>query len=93
MRRRSFCGVALKFCCIQGALNNTKTGRTKRPAYIFLHENIIGLEGIRFIEDDGVHIHYSTYKSDVLTENDSLVSYKNYVYVNIIQLDGKSIDF
>ena len=38
-----------------------------------------GLEGIRLVENDGVHIHYSTFSDDILSETAELVTYSNYM--------------
>ncbi|MBO4404518.1 MAG: hypothetical protein J5780_04215 [Treponema sp.] len=43
-----------------------------------LFHKLPGLEGIRILDADGSHIHFSTYKSDILTDNDEIYSYKNY---------------
>lgn len=45
-----------------------------------------GLEGIRLVESDGIHIHFSTFKEDILEETKELVSYTNY-------LDGSRIPY
>lgn len=45
-----------------------------------------GLEGVRLVENDGIHIHFSTFKEDILEETKDLVSYTNY-------LDGNRIPF
>lgn len=37
-----------------------------------------GLDGIRLIENDGIHIHYSTFQEDVLKESVDLITYSNY---------------
>ena len=37
-----------------------------------------GLDGIRLIESDGVHVHYSTFREDILTETQELITYNNY---------------
>ena len=41
-----------------------------------------GLEGIRLVESDGNHIHYSTFASDILSKSEELVSYRNYSDLN-----------
>ncbi|MDY4902745.1 MAG: hypothetical protein SO116_07740 [Treponema sp.] len=52
-----------------------------------LFEKNPGLEGMRVIENDGIHIHYSTYREDILKEDNATVSYKNYNTVNDIPFD------
>lgn len=51
-----------------------------------------GIEGIRLVENDGVHIHYSTFSEDILSETAELVTYSNYVdripYALIETADG-----
>ncbi|MCQ2240976.1 hypothetical protein [Treponema sp.] len=37
-----------------------------------------GLDGIRLIENDGIHIHFSTFQEDVLSESLDLITYANY---------------
>lgn len=37
-----------------------------------------GLDGIRLIENDGIHIHYSTFQEDVYKEAEELITYANY---------------
>lgn len=37
-----------------------------------------GLDGMRLIENDGIHIHYSTFQEDVLKESEELITYSNY---------------
>ena len=46
--------------------------------YGLLMESIDGLQGIRFIDSGGARIHYSTYGNDVLLQDRSSVSYRNY---------------
>ena len=43
-----------------------------------LMEKNPSLDGIRLIESDGKHIHYSTFPSDILSKSDELISYRNY---------------
>lgn len=43
-----------------------------------LMEKNPSLDGIRLIESDGKHIHYSTFSSDILSKSDELISYRNY---------------
>ncbi|MDD7013376.1 MAG: hypothetical protein PUI24_00105 [Spirochaetales bacterium] len=52
-----------------------------------LFEKNPGLEGMRVIENDGIHIHYSTYREDIFKEDNATVSYKNYNTVNDIPFD------
>ena len=49
-----------------------------------LYQKISGLNGMRLIENDGIHIHFSTFGEDTLTETSSLISYKNYTDANKI---------
>ncbi|MBP5250870.1 MAG: hypothetical protein J6Z17_00480 [Treponema sp.] len=37
-----------------------------------------GLEGIRLIDADGIHVHYSSYASDLLRDEEDFLSYRNY---------------
>ena len=43
-----------------------------------LMEKNPSLDGIRLIESDGKHLHYSTFPSDILSKSDELISYRNY---------------
>ena len=47
-----------------------------------LMEKNPGLEGIRLVESDGVHVHFSTYPGDILTQSDELVAYRDYSELN-----------
>ena len=49
-----------------------------------LYQKISGLNGMRLIENDGIHIHFSTFGEDTLTETSNLISYKNYTDANKI---------
>ena len=49
-----------------------------------LYQKISGLNGMRLIENDGIHIHFSTFGEDTLTETSRLISYKNYTDANKI---------
>ena len=56
-----------------------------------LMEKNPGLDGIRLIEDDGNHIHYSTYPGDVLSKSDELISFRNYSDLNEIPVGFISV--
>lgn len=47
-----------------------------------LMERTPDLEGIRLVESDGVHVHYSTFASDIFSKSDELISYRNYDELN-----------
>ena len=49
-----------------------------------LMESNSGLEGIRIVETDGNHVHYSTFSSDCFSKSEDLISYKNYSDLNEI---------
>ncbi|WP_407399790.1 hypothetical protein [Treponema sp.] len=43
-----------------------------------LFQKNAGLDGMRLIENDGIHVHFSTFQDDVLTESTDLITYANY---------------
>ncbi len=47
-----------------------------------LFQKLIGLEGMRLVESDGIHIHFSTYREDILSESEKLIAYTNYTDIN-----------
>ncbi len=51
-----------------------------------LMEKKSGLEGIRLVEGDGVHVHYSTYQFDVLSKSEDLIAYRDYNELNEIPI-------
>ncbi len=56
-----------------------------------LMEKNPGLDGIRLIEDDGNHIHFSTYPGDVLSKSEELISFRNYSDLNEIPVGFISV--
>lgn len=58
-----------------------------------LFQRNAGIDGIRLIENDGIHIHYSSFAEDVLSETKDLVTYSNYAdripYALIEAADGE----
>ena len=43
-----------------------------------LFESVDGLHGIRLVENEGTHIHFSTFDSDVLRKDKDLIAYRDY---------------
>ena len=47
-----------------------------------LFESLSGLQGLRMISGDGIHLHYSSFPSDILLQDADFISYKNYTDLN-----------
>lgn len=50
-----------------------------------LFEEVKGLEGIRIVENDSVHIHFSTYDSDIFQQSKDYLAWKDYTALNEIE--------
>ncbi len=50
-----------------------------------LFESVRGLEGIRIVENDSVHIHFSTYDSDIMEQSKNYLSWKDYTALGEIE--------
>jgi hypothetical protein len=46
--------------------------------YGILMESLAGLQSVRFIDAQGIRIHYSTWESDILRRDGSSITYQNY---------------
>lgn len=47
-----------------------------------LFEKNSGLLGVRLIENDGIHLHYSSFLGDIFSQTETEISYKNYSDLN-----------
>ena len=47
-----------------------------------LFEKNSGLLGVRLIENDGIHLHYSSFPGDIFSQTETEISYKNYSDLN-----------
>lgn len=50
-----------------------------------LFEEVKGLEGIRIVENDSIHIHFSTYDSDIFQQSKEYLAWKDYTALNEIE--------
>ena len=50
-----------------------------------LFEEVKGLEGIRIVENDSIHIHFSTYDSDIFQQSKDYLAWKDYTALNEIE--------
>jgi hypothetical protein len=50
--------------------------------YGILLESLGGLQGVRFIDAGGTRLHYSTYQTDILFQEELSMSYRNYTDVS-----------
>ncbi len=50
-----------------------------------LFETVKGLEGIRIVESDSVHLHFSTYDSDIFQQSKDYLAWKDYTALNEIE--------
>ena len=55
-----------------------------------LFENVKGLEGIRIVENDSIHIHFSTYDSDIFQQSKDYLAWKDYTALNEIEFANLS---
>lgn len=53
-----------------------------------LFEEVPALEGIRIVENDGIHIHFSTYDGDILQQSEKYLAWKDYPDLNEINFSN-----
>jgi len=53
-----------------------------------LFESVKGLEGIRIVENDSIHIHFSTYDSDIFQQSKDYLAWKDYTSLNEIEFSN-----
>ena len=66
---------------VKNSFNTIQTAEhiyERSKIYGTLHNSFPGLLSVRFVESNGINIHYSTYPPDIIHSDSSSVSYRNY---------------
>lgn len=66
---------------IEREVTETDLESRQQMTYELIEKNPC-LDGIRMVESDGVHVHYSTYQSDIFSKSNDLVAYRDYTEYN-----------